>query len=100
MGFASLPERRLYASLRRPIYNTRMKPRLTRRELAASFAAASAAQALAQQPQTPGTPVPNIAPPPGTDLLAAERESLRRNHEALVKFDIPQATEPSFSFRP
>jgi hypothetical protein len=77
-----------------------MKPRLTRRELAASLAAATAAQALAQQPQTPGTPVPNLAPPPGTDLLAAERESRRRYHEELQKFEIPLATEPSFSFRP
>lgn len=59
--------------------------KLTRRELAAALAASSAA---AQ------------APPSGPEAdLAAARETLRRNSEALGKFKLPPEIEPAFRFQ-
>lgn len=61
------------------------KPGITRRNLGLTIVA-SAAGALAQQPPT-------------EDLAGAARERLKQNIATLRKFQIPLATEPSFTFR-
>lgn len=66
--------------------------KLTRRRLAQS--AAGMAFAWKALPQTPP------ASPGAPDaLLASERESRKRNSEALAKIDVPMPTEPAFSFK-
>ncbi|MGB9606151.1 MAG: hypothetical protein ACP5U2_10055 [Bryobacteraceae bacterium] len=66
---------------------TRMK--LTRRQVGWLLAAPGAAvgQAGARQQET------------ADQLLAAARDRLRRNAEALKKVRLPQNTEPAFQFR-
>lgn len=63
-----------------------MKSRFTRRQLAIGL---GAAPLLAQAP--PAAPDPNS--------IETAREQVKRNSETLAKFQIPQATEPSFLFR-
>jgi len=63
-----------------------MKSRFTRRQLAIGLAAAPL---LAQAP----------APAANPNSIETAREQVKRNSEILAKFQIPQATEPSFVFR-
>lgn len=64
-------------------------PAVTRRELALALATGSAAVAIAQQP---------AAPP--EDLLGSAREQVKSIGESLRNFQVPTATEPSFTFHP
>jgi hypothetical protein len=47
----------------------------------------------------PSRPQPETREESAEQLLAAARERLRRNTEALAKVQIPTATEPAFQFR-
>jgi hypothetical protein len=67
-------------------YNTSMKSRISRRQIAIGL---GAAPLLAQAPAKPSDP----------NSMEAARETVKRNSDALSKFTIPQATEPSFIFR-
>jgi hypothetical protein len=60
--------------------------KITRRMLAVSAIASLAA--------------PGQAPPPATaeEELKMAREQVRRNGEALAKYDVPMTTEPAFRF--
>ena len=67
--------------------------KLSRRELAAAAVAAVAApSAESQAPQ----PASDLAK---TDLAKVVHDANQRNSEALTKFEIPIATEPSFQFK-
>ncbi|MCS7316573.1 MAG: hypothetical protein RMI94_15705 [Bryobacterales bacterium] len=63
--------------------------KLTRRELAGLLGGPAAA--LSQQTHTP--------PPEDEQLLAAARDRVRRNSQALAGVPIPPETEPAFQFR-
>jgi hypothetical protein len=64
--------------------------KITRRDLAAvlgsaaGIASARAQEAPASQPK---------------DLNTAAKEQLRKDSEALSKFDLPMSTEPAFQFK-
>jgi len=60
--------------------------KLTRRQLAAALASATA---MAQT--QPGAPA--------EDLLATARDRMKANGEALAKQPVPMATEPAFQFK-
>ena len=64
-----------------------MKMKLTRRQLAASLAAAPLA--MAQQP----------AAPAAEDLQAAARDRMKNNAGALAAVALPMSTEPAFQFK-
>jgi hypothetical protein len=63
-----------------------MKTEITRRRLAlaALGSAAALSPANAQAPE---------------DLNEAAKEQIRKNSEALAKFDLPVSTEPAFQFK-
>jgi hypothetical protein len=61
--------------------------KITRRKLAL---AALGSAAVVRAAQAPGQP---------EDLNAAAKEQLRKNFEALAKFDLPMSTEPAFQFK-
>jgi len=61
--------------------------KLTRRELAAALASATA---LAQTPAQPASP---------DALLQAARDQVKANVAALQQMDVPMTTEPAFSFK-
>jgi hypothetical protein len=65
-----------------------MSTKLSRRQLAASLAAALPVMAQ------------NVAPAPPSDLVAKARDALQKNGERLSQFEIPIAAEPSFIFKP
>ena len=67
-----------------------MTLKFTRRKLAATLAASSAA-AMAQ-PQTPSSAVPS-------EELNAARERIRTATDALARQEVPMATEPAFQFK-
>jgi hypothetical protein len=64
--------------------------KMTRRDLAAVLG--SVAGIASARPQAPAASVPE-------DLNAAAKEQLRKNSEALSKFDLPMSTEPAFLFK-
>lgn len=64
-----------------------MKFRISRRRMALGL---GAAPLLAQAPS---------AKPSDPSSIETARDQVKRNSEALAKFTIPQATEPSFTFR-
>jgi len=61
--------------------------KITRRKLAL---AALGSAAVVRAAQAPGQ---------AEDLNAAAKEQLRKNSEALAKFDLPMSTEPAFEFK-
>jgi hypothetical protein len=63
---------------------------MTRRDLAAVLG--SVAGIASARAQAPAASVPE-------DLNAAAKEQLRKNSEALSKFDLPMSTEPAFLFK-
>jgi len=70
-----------------------MKEKITRRQLAGVAGVSLAAAALS------GPALEAQQPSAGAELEKA-RASHRDNTVTLAKFDIPQSTEPAFSFRP
>ncbi|MGH9631345.1 MAG: hypothetical protein ACRD7E_23830 [Bryobacteraceae bacterium] len=68
-----------------------MSANITRRQLAGL---ASAAPLLGQQSSADKPDVKNA------DLLASARKQVEENHQRLVNYDIPIATEPGFLFKP
>jgi hypothetical protein len=64
-----------------------MPVQITRRKLALAVLSTSAAAHAAQ------------APGPTEDLSTAAAEQVRKNSEALAKFDLPMSTEPAFQFK-
>jgi hypothetical protein len=64
-----------------------MQDRITRRKLAL---AVLGAPAVARAAQTPSPP---------EDLSTAAAERVRKNSEALAKFEVPMSTEPAFQFK-
>ena len=63
--------------------------KMTRRQLGAVIAAAVPA-AMAQTATDPNS----------KDDATVAREILKRNSDAIARFDLPVATEPSFVFKP
>jgi len=61
--------------------------KLSRRELPGALIAGTALLAPAQNP------------PAAADAAQNAADTLRRNSEALAKFELPLATEPAFRFR-
>ena len=72
-------------------YDVGMK--ITRRRLAAAALGSAACLRIGAAPQTPP------APSQPEDLNAAAKEQVRKNSDALSKFDLPMATEPAFQFK-
>jgi hypothetical protein len=60
--------------------------KLSRRELAGALIAGTALPAPAQNP-------------PAAAAVQDAADALRRNSEALARFELPQSTEPAFQFR-
>ena len=77
---------------RRPLsYDVGMK--ITRRKLAA---AALGSAAFASGTAAPQAPAASSRP---EDLDAAAKEQVRKNSEALARFDLPMSAEPAFQFK-
>jgi hypothetical protein len=70
-------------------YDVNMK--ITRRKLALASLGSAVALGAAQAPPPPASPP--------EDPNAAAKEQVRKNSEALAKFDLPMSTEPAFQFK-